>query len=55
VTVAGTAPTTAPTSVSTTQFREEGSTTVTTVLAGVLAVITWGTFGLLIASYLGAI
>jgi hypothetical protein len=25
------------------------------VLAGVLAVITWGTFGLLIASYLGAI
>jgi hypothetical protein len=38
-----------------TQFQEEGSTTLTTVLAGVLAVLTWGTAGVLIASYLALI
>jgi len=38
--------------VTSTQFQEEGSTTLTTVLAGVLAVLTWGTAGVLIASYL---
>jgi hypothetical protein len=32
--------------------QEEGSTTLTTVLAGLLAVLTWGTAGVLIASYL---
>ena len=35
-----------------TQFQEEGSTTLTTALAGVLAVLTWGTAAVLIASYL---
>jgi hypothetical protein len=34
------------------QFQEERSTTLTTVLAAVLAVVTWGTAGVLIASYL---
>jgi methylthioribose-1-phosphate isomerase len=38
-----------------TQFQEEGSTTLTTVLAGVLALLTWGTAGVLIASYLALI
>jgi hypothetical protein len=37
------------------QFHEEGSTTLTTVLAGVLALLTWGTAGVLIASYLALI
>jgi hypothetical protein len=49
-------PTAAPAMVATsTQFQEEGSTTLTTVLAGVLAVLTWGTAGVLIASYLALI
>jgi hypothetical protein len=34
------------------QFQDESSTTVTTVLAGVLALLTWGTALVLIASYL---
>jgi hypothetical protein len=33
------------------QFQEEGSTTLTTVLAGVLALLTWGTAIVLILSY----
>jgi hypothetical protein len=33
-------------------FDEERSTTLTTALAGVLAVLTWGTAGILVASYL---
>jgi hypothetical protein len=37
------------------QFQEETSTTLTTVLAGVLAVLTWGTAAVLAASYLGMI
>ena len=37
------------------QFQEEGSTTLTTVLAAVLALLTWGTAGVLIASYLALI
>jgi predicted RecA/RadA family phage recombinase len=45
-------PTTAPAvATSPTQFQEEGSTTLTTVLAGLLAVLTWGTAGVLLASY----
>jgi hypothetical protein len=36
-------------------YAEEGSTTLTTALAGVLAVATWGTAGLLFASYFGVI
>jgi hypothetical protein len=38
-----------------TVYEEEGSTTLTTVLAGVLALLTWGTAGVLIASYLALI
>jgi hypothetical protein len=38
-----------------TQFQEEGSTTLTTVLAGVLAGLTWGTAGVLLASYFALI
>jgi hypothetical protein len=38
-----------------TQYQEEGSTMVTTVLAGVLAFVTWGTAGVLFASYFGMI
>ena len=38
-----------------TEFREEGSTMLTTVLAGVLALITWGAAGVLFASYFGMI
>jgi type IV secretory pathway TrbL component len=37
------------------QFQQEESTTLTTVLAGVLALLTWGTAGVLIASYLALI
>jgi hypothetical protein len=37
------------------QYQEEGSTTLTTVLAGLLALLTWGTAGVLIASYLALI
>jgi hypothetical protein len=37
------------------QYQEEGSTTLTTILAGVLALLTWGTAGVLIASYLALI
>jgi hypothetical protein len=37
------------------QYVEEGSTTLTTVLAGLLALLTWGTAGVLIASYLALI
>jgi hypothetical protein len=49
-------PTAAPSvAASSTQFREEGSTTLTTVLAGVLALLTWGTAGVLIASYFALI
>jgi len=32
-------------------FQEEASTTLTTVLAALLALLTWGTAGVLIASY----
>jgi hypothetical protein len=35
-----------------TQYAEEGSTLLTTALAGVLALLTWGTAAVLIASYL---
>jgi hypothetical protein len=35
-----------------TSYQEEGSTTLTTALAGGLAVLTWGTAGVLIASYM---
>jgi len=56
------APTVKPTSASvpvpvmtSAQFHEEGSTTLTTVLAAVLALLTWGTAGVLIASYLALI
>jgi hypothetical protein len=38
-----------------TQFQEEGSTTLTTALAGALALLTWATAGVLIASYLALI
>jgi hypothetical protein len=38
-----------------TEFHEEGSTTLTTALAFALAVLTWGTAGVLIASYLALI
>jgi hypothetical protein len=38
-----------------TQFQEEGSTTLTTALAGVLAILTWGTAGVLLASYFALI
>jgi methylthioribose-1-phosphate isomerase len=38
-----------------TQFQEEGSTVLTTALAGALALLTWGTAGVLIASYLALI
>ena len=38
-----------------TQFQEEGSTTLTTVLAGLLALLTWGTAGVLLASYFALI
>jgi methylthioribose-1-phosphate isomerase len=41
--------------VAATQFREEGSTTLTTCLAVALAVLTWGTAGVLLASYLAYI
>jgi hypothetical protein len=52
-TVAPVAPAVAVAAVATsTQFQDEGSTTLTTVLAGVLALLTWGTAGVLIASYL---
>jgi hypothetical protein len=34
-----------------TEFQEEGSTTLTTVLAALLALLTWGTAGVLLASY----
>lgn len=44
-----------PTAATSTEFQEEGSTTLTTALAGVLAVLTWGTAGVLIASYLALI
>jgi hypothetical protein len=37
------------------QFQEEGSTTLTTALAGVLAALTWGTATVLILSYLAII
>jgi hypothetical protein len=37
------------------QYQEEGSTTLTTALAGVLALATWGTAGVLFASYFGMI
>jgi len=50
-TVAPAAPAVAAVATST-QFQDEGSTTLTTVLAGVLALLTWGTAGVLIASYL---
>jgi hypothetical protein len=36
-------------------YQEKGSTTLTTLLAGGLAVLTWGTAGVLFASYLGYI
>jgi hypothetical protein len=36
-------------------YQEEGSTTLTTALAAVLALLTWGTAGVLIASYLALI
>jgi hypothetical protein len=52
----GAAPSAPPVpAMSTTQFQEEGSTTLTTVLAGLLALLTWGTAGVLIASYLALI
>lgn len=38
-----------------TQYQEEGSTTLTTVLALLLALLTWGTAGVLIASYFALI
>jgi hypothetical protein len=47
--------TSATTAASPAVYQEEGSTTLTTVLAGVLAVVTWGTAGVLIASYLNYI
>ena len=41
--------------VSSTQFQEEGSTTLTTALALALALLTWGTAGVLLASYFALI
>ena len=37
------------------QYQEESSSMLTTILAGALAVLTWGTAGVLIASYLALI
>jgi hypothetical protein len=51
-TAASPAPATSPIAPS---YQDEPSTTLTTVLAGVLAVLTWGTAGVLIASYLALI
>jgi methylthioribose-1-phosphate isomerase len=42
-------------STTSTQFHDEGSTTLTTALAGALALLTWGTAAVLILSYLAVI
>jgi hypothetical protein len=46
---------TASTAAAAPHYEEEGSTMLTTVLAGALALLTWGTAGVLIASYLALI
>jgi hypothetical protein len=55
VAATATATSTAPAVATSTQFRDEESTTLTTALAAGLAVLTWGTAGVLIASYLALI
>jgi hypothetical protein len=47
------APAAVPVATTSTQFQEEGSTTLTTSLAGALAVLTWGTAAVLTANLLG--
>jgi hypothetical protein len=48
----GAASSTVPVPAMPAQFQEEGSTMLTTVLAGVLAAMSWATAGILIASYM---